>query len=166
METNNLPTIVPAPSATLKQIRMDSAKFPRISSYTKSDAVGCLTQLITVCLMYKGMNPDDYKIAYTAGMLYDEIMQDNDGLGLPSLSFEEVRRVFRKCVLGQGRELFGVNVASLYAALCDYAKGEGHLAQLEANTAVKLARKAMEKETGASVMMDVYAARMIRKNNQ
>ncbi len=162
----NLPAPVPAPSVTLKEIRMNSARFPRISAYTKDDAVRYLSDLIINALLYKGMEPGEYKVTFTAQALYNEIMEDNDGLGLPSLSFEEVRRVFRKCVLGQGRELFGVNVASLYAALCDYAKGEGHLAQLEANTAVKLARKAMEKETGAAVMMDVYAARMIRNKNQ
>lgn len=161
----NLPAPVARPSATLKEIRMDAETFPRFSSYSKDDAVRHLSDLIINALLYKGMEPGEFKVTFTAQTLYAEIMQDNEALGLPSLTFEEIRRVFRKCVLGQGRELYGVNVSGLYAALVDYAKGEGHIAQLEANSAAKMARLQRERETGVSVMMDVYAARMLKKNN-
>jgi len=45
-----------------------------------------------------------------------------------------VGMVIRNAVLGGGRELFGVSVSTLYAALLEYAKNEGHQAFLLAKT--------------------------------
>lgn len=161
---NNVPAIIPAPAATLKEIRMDSARFPRLSSYRREEAIAHLVTLVTQALMYKGMEPDTNKVAFTAAALYEELMQDPDGIGTPALSFEEIRRVIRRSVLGQGTELYGINVSSLYKALADYAQGEGHRAQLEANEATAIARKRAGQEA-MSAIIEKYAARLVENSN-
>ena len=45
---------------------------------------------------------------------------------------EEIRREVTAAALGSRGELYGVNVASLYRVLKDYALGAGHAAQEEA----------------------------------
>lgn len=47
--------------------------------------------------------------------------------------FEERLEVIRRAVLGGAKELYGVSVASLYSALVEYAKTEGHEADKKAN---------------------------------
>jgi hypothetical protein len=38
----------------------------------------------------------------------------------------------RKSVLGQGKEMYGISVSSIFQALADYCKGEGRMADKEA----------------------------------
>ena len=47
--------------------------------------------------------------------------------------FEERLEVICRAVLGGAKELYGVSIASLYSALVEYAKGEGHEASKRAN---------------------------------
>ena len=64
-------------------------------------------------------------MAFIASALVDEIQADPQ-FGLRTLSWMEIGMVIRRAVLGGARELYGVSVASLYGALVDYARGEGH----------------------------------------
>ena len=57
------------------------------------------------------------------------------------ITFREIAYVVRKSIMGQGRELFGLSVSSIYAALADYAKGEGHLIQVQAEAQAKAERR-------------------------
>ena len=53
--------------------------------------------------------------------------------GLSTLSWMEIGIIIRRAVLGGAKELYGVSVASLYSALVEYAKTEGHEASKKAN---------------------------------
>ena len=80
-----------------------------------------------ICLMVTGI-----ALTFIAAALVKEIQADTQ-LGLPHLSWQEIGMVIRRAVLGAGKELFGVSVASLYGALADYAKTEGHEADKKRN---------------------------------
>ena len=86
-------------------------------------------QLVVVMAVRKAVSAAT--ITFTATALVDEIMADNQ-FGLQTLSWMEIGMVIRRAVLGGAKELYGVSVASLYAALVDYARVEGHEASKRA----------------------------------
>ena len=139
MDDNAIATIAAkAAAADLIAVRSNSKAFPRLSQLTREQIVSQLTPCILQAYMYRGQNADSTLVEFTAGSLVDELLADADHLGLRSLTLYEISRAVKKAVLGQsGRELYGVNVAGLYAVCVDYAKGEGHLADKAAKKALK-----------------------------
>jgi hypothetical protein len=132
--------ITPASSPTLAEynrkinlveVRQHPEKFPRIAATPKDEAVDKMTRIVHAAFLYRGQSTTPSTIRFVANALVAEILND-DKYGLRSLSWEEIGRVIRNAVLGGAKELYGVNVASLYSALIDYAKTDGHEAERRA----------------------------------
>lgn len=139
MMSNNELTISQAPTLVaynpgvdLVEIRRDPGKFPRISATPREEAVRKMVPLVYAAFLYRGQDAAPEKIRFIAGALVDEILADPH-FGLSTLSWMEIGMVIRRVVLGGGKELFGVSVSTLYAALVEYAKTEGHEASKRAN---------------------------------
>ena len=116
----------------LVAIRKDPVTYPRISATPKEQAVKKMITLVYAAFLYRGQEIIPEKVKFIASALVDEILADPH-FGLPSLSWAEIGMVIRRAVLGGAKELYGVSVASIYSALVEYAKTEGHEASLKAN---------------------------------
>ena len=123
----------------LLECRRDPVRHPRLCYFNQAEAADRLRPILLKAYLYRGQKPDDEVVAFTANELAGELLRDADGLGLHALSIDEVAYVVRKAVLGQGGELYGITIASLYRSLADYAKGEGHALQVEAERTAKAA---------------------------
>lgn len=137
----NNEVIIPQEPATLAvynrrvdlvEVRRDAVTFPRISATPKEEAVKKMIALVYAAFLYRGQEIVPEKVRFIASALVDEILADPH-FGLPSLSWMEIGMVIRRAVLGGAKELYGVSVASLYSALVEYAKTEGHEASKKAN---------------------------------
>lgn len=127
------PTLVAfTPSVDLVEIRRHPERFPRIGTTPRDIAVEKMTPIVYASFLYRGQDVNEVAMDFIASALVDEIMADHE-FGLQALSWMEIGMAIRKAVLGAGKELYGVSVSSLYAALVDYAKNEGHEACKKAN---------------------------------
>lgn len=143
MQTNNdIPAAVQTPAQVdLIECRRDPVRHPRIANMGTAEAVSQMRQILLRAYLYRGQTADDTLVNFTASVLVEELTADMDGLGLKYITFREIAYVVRKSIMGQGRELFGLSVSSIYAALADYAKGEGHLIQVQAEAQAKAERR-------------------------
>lgn len=127
--TSTLPTLSAYNKAIeLADVRRDPVTYPRISATPQEEAVAKMTQIVYGAVLYKGQEISKERLAFMANALVAEILSDTQ-YGLRHISWYEIGRAIRNAVLGGGREMYGVSVSSLYAALIDYAKGEGHAAE-------------------------------------
>ena len=127
------PTLVQYnPNVDLVEIRRHPELYPRIKTTPDEEAVNKMTTMVYAAFLYRGQDATTTTIRFIANALVAEIKADTK-FGLGSLSWEEIGRTIRLAVLGGGKEMYGVSVASLYAALVDYAKTEGHDAQRRAS---------------------------------
>jgi len=125
-------TSIPAEKATLVDIRTDSKRFPRLHAYMRKDAINQMNLIIIMAFQFRGQQADVATITQMSSSLIDILNDDEYGIGTKYLSFEEIKRVVRKSVLGQGKEMYGISVSSIFQALADYCKGEGRMADKEA----------------------------------
>lgn len=116
----------------LVEVRRDAVAFPRIAATPKDQAVRKMVALVYAAFLYRGQEIVPDKVKFIATALVDEILADPH-FGLATLSWMEIGMVIRRAVLGGAKELYGVSVASLYSALVEYAKTEGHEASKKAN---------------------------------
>lgn len=116
---------IPAEKATLVDIRTDSKNFPRLHAYMRKDAINQMNLIIIMAFQFRGQQADVATITQMSNTLIDILREDEYGIGTKYLSFEEIKRVVKKAVLGQGREMYGISVSSIFQALADYCKGEG-----------------------------------------
>ena len=127
------PTLVQYnPNVDLVEIRRHPELYPRIKTTPDEEAVNKMTTMVYAAFLYRGQDATTTTIRFIANALVAEIKADTK-FGLGSLSWEEIGRTIRLAVLGGGKEMYGISVASLYAALVDYAKTEGHDAQRRAS---------------------------------
>jgi len=127
------PTLVQYnPNVDLVEIRRHPELYPRIKTTPDEEAVNKMTTMVYAAFLYRGQDATTTTIRFIANALVAEIKADTK-FGLGSLSWEEIGRTIRLAVLGGGKEMYGVSVASLYAALVDYAKTEGHDADRRAS---------------------------------
>lgn len=141
------------------EIRMDQESFPRLKNIPSEKAVNSLALIVGKAFMYTGRYANDADIAFIATNLYNELLEDERQLGMKEITIEEIWRCIKRSVLGQGsKEMFGISVASLYAIIAEYCKGEGHMASIEASRRLK-------KRTPATAlsMADNYAKLMLKK---
>ena len=132
-DENILPVLVEFNAgADIVAIRRDPVNYPRISATPREEAVTRMTRIVYAAFLYRNQATTKAVVNFTASALVDEIMSDTH-FGLPSLSWMEIGMVIRRAILGGAKELYGVSVSSLYAALVDYAKNEGHEASKKAN---------------------------------
>ena len=125
-------TSIPAERATLVDIRTDNRRFPRLHTYRKEEAVTQMNVIILMAFQLRGQNADVRTIMQMSSSLIDILNDDDYGIGTKYLSFEEIKRVVKKAVLGQAREMYGLSVSSLFQVLADYCRGEGRMADKEA----------------------------------
>ena len=136
--------VISAP-VSLVEIRRNPEMYPRLVRIAMPEVKRQLAGIIANALLYRGQDAEAEKVAFIANALYEEIMADEQGLGLQYLTMEEVRRVAKRTALD--KDTFGISVATLYSALCAYAKGEGHTAQMEANNLQRTIDKDAQKES-------------------
>lgn len=154
-------TTIPAEKATLVDIRTDNKRFPRLHSYQREEAIAQMNMIIMMAFQFRGQQADTLTILQLSSSLIDILNEDEYGIGTRFLSFEEIKRVVRKAALGQGKEMYGISVSSLFQALADYCKGEGRMADKEAK---EIAAKQRElKNSIIAPMLEGMAEQMIRK---
>lgn len=125
MSSNNTTTLAPySAKLDLVQVRLDRERFPRLSSFTQEESNSRMERIVFGAFLYKGQRLDMDVIRLTAKALVAELLND-DKYGLQELTWEEIGRAVRLAVLGEGPELYGVNVSSLYGAILHYVKTEG-----------------------------------------
>ena len=125
MSSNNTTTLEPySAKLDLVQVRLDRERFPRLSSFTQEESNSRMERIVFGAFLYKGQRLDMDVIRLTAKALVAELLND-DKYGLQELTWEEIGRTVRLAVLGEGPELYGVNVSSLYGAILHYVKTEG-----------------------------------------
>lgn len=128
-----MPTLaVYNPKVDLVEVRRNPVGFPRISATPRDEAISKMARIVYASFLYRNQATTKEVITFTATALVDEIMADCH-FGLQTLSWMEIGMVIRRAVLGGAKELYGVSVASLYSALVEYAKTEGHEASKKAN---------------------------------
>ena len=138
--------------ATLVEIRTDSKTFPRLHTYRREAAVGQMNIILLMAFQYRGQNADAVTINQMSNSLIDLLLEDEYGLGMKYLTFEEIKRIVRKAALGQMKEMYGISVYTVFQALADYCRGEGKAASQQA-------RKAMEQKRE---LRDAIVAPMIQ----
>lgn len=151
-----------AAKATLVEIRTDSKKFPRLYTYRREDAISTMSMIIMMAFQLRGQQADVQTIMQMSSSLIDILNEDEYSIGTKYLSFEEIKRIIRKSALGQGREMYGISVSSLFQALADYCKGEGRMADKEAKEIVSRQREL--RNAIIAPMIQGYAQEAIHKS--
>lgn len=155
-------TSIPAEKATLVDIRTDSKRFPRLHAYMRKDAINQMNLIIIMAFQFRGQQADIATITQMSKTLIDILREDEYGIGTKYLSFEEIKRVVKKAVLGQGREMYGISVSSIFQALADYCKGEGRMADKEAKEIVSKRKEI--RESIIAPMLQGYSGEMLQKS--
>jgi hypothetical protein len=145
----------------LVEIRTDDKRFPRLYKYSREEAVNQMNMIIMMAFQFRGQQADAMTIFQMSSSLIDILNEDEYGIGTRFLSFEEIKRVVRKAALGQGREMYGISVSSLFQALADYCKGEGKMADKEAKE-IASKRKSI-RDSIIAPMVDSMAELMIKR---
>lgn len=120
-----------------------------------------MNMIIMMAFQFRGQQADAQTIIQMSSSLIDILNEDEYGIGTKYLSFEEIKRVVRKAALGQGKEMYGISVSSLFQALADYCKGEGNMAQKQATEIA-----AHQRETKDAIMASMiqgYSEKMLKK---
>lgn len=155
-------TSITAERATLVDIRTDNRRFPRLHTYRREEAIRQMNIIILMAFQFKGQQADVATITQMSNSLIDILNEDEYGIGTKFLSFEEIKRVVRKSVLGQGREMYGISVSSIFQALADYCKGEGKVADKEAKE-IASKRKDIRNSIIAPLLQG-YSGEMLQKS--
>lgn len=150
-------------SPSVIQMRLNPTQYPRIKNMPYQDAVKQLAGVVGTAFMYTGRSSNEQDIAFIATNLYNEIMMDEENIGMRNISIAEIGRCVKRSVLGQGKEMFGISVASLYAIVADYCKGEGHLACKEIERMDWEQRQKALKSSSVGVLLDVAAGAMVKQ---
>ena len=124
--SSNLPDLIRySVNLSPLELRRNPDRYPRIRTFSQEEAVSRMIAIVWAAALYRNQELADDKIRFIASTLVGEILSDSK-YGMRNLSWEEIGLAIRAAVLGEGRELYGISVASLYGALIDYVKGEGH----------------------------------------
>lgn len=143
--------------ATALEMRSDPARFPRINTMNREDAIKEMVDIVLAASIYRGIHIEATDAAATAAALVDELLADKRW-GLPFISFAEIRRAVRTACLET--EMYGVNVASIYRAIVAYARGEGQSASEQAKTLSRMNTR----PSSPQIAIDAAAAELVRKS--
>lgn len=149
---------------TLVDIRSDSRRFPRLYSYKREEAVKQMSIIILMAFQFRGQQADVPTIHQMSSSLIDLLNEDEYSIGTKFLSFEEIKRVVRRAVLGQGKEMYGISVSSIFQALADYCKGEGKAADKEAKQIVARQKEIELKNAIIAPMLQGFSSEMLQKS--
>lgn len=150
--TNNDNVLLPI-AATSVEMRRDAARFPRIGTMDRRDAIEQMVAVVRDACVYFGAKKEATDIASTATVLVDEMRIDNH-YGLKYISFAEIRRAVRNACLFS--DMYGVSVRTLYRAITEYAKGEGTQAAREVATTAR--------QSAPQVAIDAAAAALVKQH--
>lgn len=149
MSSNSITTLAPYSAPwDLVQVRLDATLYPRICTYTREEACARMESIVFGACLYRGQSLEPQVIRLTAKALVSELLAD-EKYRLRELTWEEIGRAVRLAVLGEGPELYGVNVSSLYGAIVHYVKTEGTEANRKAFELRKLHALKDQQEKGA-----------------
>ena len=132
----NQMTTIPAEKATLVDIRTDNKRFPRLYTYKREDAIAQMNMVIMMAFQFRGQQADVQTIMQMSATLIEILNEDEYGIGTKYLTMEEIKRVVKRAALGQGKEMYGISVSSIFQALADYCRGEGRMADQQAKEVV------------------------------
>ena len=162
------PTINSTPAAPAAQLDLvavrlnEGGRYPRIHSIPIGEARSKMWRIVTDATLYRGNEVENVNVSFVANHLLDELLADEPRIGLRFLTFEEIAWTIKRAVLGQGRkELHGINVGGLYAALVDYARHEGMIADKKA---AELKRRSASKNVAFDAIRDAYAGALVKSN--
>ena len=127
--------------ATLVDIRTDNKRFPRLYTYKREDAIAQMNMVIMMAFQFRGQQADVQTIMQMSATLIEILNEDEYGIGTKYLTMEEIKRVVKRAALGQGKEMYGISVSSLFQALADYCRGEGRKADQQAKEVVAKRRE-------------------------
>ena len=117
-----------------------------------------------MAFQFRGQQADVPTIHQMSSSLIDLLNEDEYSIGTRFLSFEEIKRVVRRAVLGQGKEMYGISVSSIFQALADYCKGEGKAADKEAKQLVSRQREIELKNEIVAPMLQGYPSDFLQKS--
>ena len=147
---------------SLLDMRMDAKRFPRISTYTRDQAVLEMSKIVTQAFLYKGQMADPKNIQFISSTLVDELQADLDGKGTKGICFAEISRIVKRAVLQD--QMYGISVASIYKVIVEYVDGEGkelHRQALE----LKWKREEQElKDSIVAPMIQSYAGKLLKNS--
>ena len=147
--------------ATLVDIRTDNKRFPRLYTYKREDAIAQMNMVIMMAFQFRGQQADVQTIMQMSTTLIEILNEDEYGIGTKYLTMEEIKRVIKRAALGQGKEMYGISVSSLFQALADYCKGEGRMADQQAKEVV--AKRRDLKNSIIAPMIESMSQLMARK---
>lgn len=147
--------------ATLVDIRTDNKRFPRLYTYKREDAIAQMNMVIMMAFQFRGQQADVQTIMQMSATLIEILNEDEYGIGTKYLTMEEIKRVVKRAALGQGKEMYGISVSSLFQALADYCRGEGRMADQQAKEVV--AKKRDLKNSIIAPMIESMAQLMGKK---
>ena len=149
--------------ATLVDIRTDNKRFPRLYTYKREDAIAQMNMVIMMAFQFRGQQADVQTIMQMSATLIEILNEDEYGIGTKYLTFEEIKRVIKRAALGQGKEMYGISVSSLFQALADYCRGEGRMADQQAK--VEVAKRRDLKNSIIAPMIESMAQLMGRSHD-
>ena len=152
--------LIPKVQPSLLDIRMDSKTFPRLCRYDHDEAVRQMALIVSKAMMYRGQTADSVGITLIASSLVDELLQENRW-GARYLSLEEIEIVVKRAVL-EG-DIY-ISVASLYKAVIEYCKGEGHRVQQEAAELKRRQESESIRNSVVAPMLQSYTGKFIKNS--
>ena len=150
--------------ASLVEIRTNNKKFPRLHTYLRDDAINNMNMIIMMAFQFRGQQTDVQTVLQISTSLIDILNEDEYGIGTKYISFEEIKRVVKKAVLGQGKEMFGISVSSIYQAIADYCKGEGRVADKQAKEIASRQREI--RNSIIAPMLQGYSKEIIQRSKE
>ena len=132
-EPRNLPTLASyqARNVSLVELRRNQDLYPRLHSYTPEAAIQKMVPIVWAACLYRNQEMSDERLKFIAQTLYYELMLE-PRWDMRQLTFNEIGIAIRAAVMGERGEFYTISVASLYRAVLDYARNEGHEADKRA----------------------------------
>lgn len=163
MTITNSQLMTPVSSqVSLKEMREDPRKYPRVGSIPRGQAAAEMSKIVTQAFLYRGQNVDPTQINFIATALVDELISDPDKMHTGNISFAEVSRVIKRTVMTQ--DIF-LSVSSLYRIIIDYIRKEGSQYQEEIDRARLAKRKEGIRNSVIAPMLQAYAGEMLKKTD-
>lgn len=156
-----------AERASLLDIRSDSRAFPRIKEYAPDILTKEITAQVLTVYRYRGQKPESAaEVGLTAQLLTAELLSNDFDPGTRELTMEEIRRALRRAALGQGAEMYGINVRSLYDAITDYMHDEVIPVQRKINSRAQEAARQQAGGMTIDAVIQRYAGMMTQNNDK
>lgn len=147
-------------NVSLVDLRMNPTRFPRLKNIPIELAYKQMFPIVAKAFLYKGQTLDNSNVQFIASSLVDELLQD-DKYGAGYITIQEVARAVKNAVLHD--EMFGVSVATLYKAIINYCKNEGHQIEVQAKLERERRNRLLLQESSANIAMSAYAGKLIKK---